>query len=199
MDITRRRHAVLLALALTVGSASLVGCVDQYTDDQPVAIESPTSATNSPAIAALEADPASIGPVTDADATPSPDDPSAVASAFVLSLVNRDRATDPLVWIARVQRWTTADLAGTFHGRGRTNVLGQTMDDRQVESVGSVVGIAPNACSVSTCHVSVVADETLIIDGHRLDERNFVSWELDLEHDDTRGWLVARVSFGTGS
>jgi len=199
MDISRRRDAVPLVLALIIGSGSLASCADQYTDASPVVIESPSTATTSPAIAAFEADPAPIGQVTDEGVTASSDDPASVAGAFVWSMVNRGRGTDPPEWIARVQRWTTADLAGSFNERGRANVLGYTMDDRQVEAVGSIVGIAVNACSGSRCHVSVVADETLIIDRHRLDERNFVSWELDLEHDDERGWLVARVSFGAGS
>jgi hypothetical protein len=124
--------------------------------------------------------------------------PVEVAEAFVTTLTNREPTESNDTWRLRWSRWATSAFAATWGADRGPDAYRVEVEGRRGLAVGMVVGSAVHGCDDSHCSVDVVADQTLVFDGHVINERNFVTWKLELRRE-TAGWRVDAVGFGAGS
>lgn len=220
VDTIEGRRDVADVLAATTVSAGVAGlvrlgttvsmtiafsgaCADTLTDAKPVPLSVTTrvESTTTPGVATpdLEAEPPAIVELPpDGDPIADPDDPVAVASALVMVLTNRRSDVAESSWHKRWSRLVTPALAVELD---RTGAHGAFAESRagNVVAIGVVVGSARRGSSSDSCQVIVIADETLLVNGHPVDERNFVSWQINMERSDASGWRASRIRFGTAS
>lgn len=181
--------------------ALCAACTDTLTDARPVPVSADTSAksTTTTRVDALDVEaepPATVELPPDGDPTADPEDPVAVATALVTVLTNYRNGVSESTWHDRWSRWVTPALAADLNDNGAHGTYFQVGRTGKVVAVGVIVGSARRACSNDRCQVIVLADETLLVDGQPLDERNFVSWQIDLERTNASGWRASRISFG---
>lgn len=180
--------------------AFCAACTDTLTDAKPVPVSADTSTKSPPAtrVGALDLEaepPAMVGLPPDSDPTADPEDPVAVATALVTVLTNHRNDVSESTWRDRWSRWAAPALAAELNGNGAHGTYFEVGRTGKVVAVGVIVGSARRACSNDRCQVIVLTDETLLVDGHPLDERNFVSWQIDLERTNASGWRASRIGF----
>jgi hypothetical protein len=124
-------------------------------------------------------------------------DPVAVAQTFVTVATNRKPYQAADSWRRNLRRWSTPD-AVDFTTAGGSALLDEEIASRGGQRIGSVVGSAVVSSTGGHAVVVVVCDETIVFNGQRLDEQNFVAWRLGLDLG-SEGWLVSSARLGEGS
>ena len=181
--------APLVAFLLVAGCGSRVGAT---TGDRP----EPTFIIGSSGIEPGEVAPAMPAP-DGMDQPVDRSDPAAVAKTFVTVATNRLPGEAIDRWKRELQLWSTPD-ALDLATVGGSEMLDEEIDSRGGRRIGSVVGYAVLSSTAGTAVVVVLCDETLVFDGLRLDEQNFVTWRIGLDRG-SGGWLVSSVGLGSGS
>jgi len=202
----KRSVAALVRIGTSISLSVAFGgaCTDSLTDANPVPLSATTSveSTRTTRVAApdLEAQPPAIVELPPDDyPTVDPNDPVAVATALVMVLTNRRSDVSTSTWHDRWSRLVTPALAADLDGSGAHGAYLEEGRTGNVVAIGVVVGSARRGTSSDQCQVIVLADETVLVDGHPVDERNFVSWQIDVERSEVFGWRASRISFGTAS
>jgi hypothetical protein len=192
-----RRAVIVFATASSLGVAAcsmttspeVVAAPSRSLSRAPGTTSEPASNLEPPLMVQVPSD---IDP--DADAA----NPVEVAEAFVTTLTNRAPTDSDAGWRQRWSRWTTPELSAAWGDDRGADAYRVEVEGRHGFAVGTIVGSAVYDCDDTHCSVDVVADQTLVLDGHALNERNFVTWRLKLRREGA-GWLVEAVAFGAGS
>jgi len=191
-----RRSAIVagIASALAVAACSVTTSPEVVTE--PSTSISGTLSTTSESAPQLEPPvmvrvPSYVDPPVDAA-------PLEVAEAFVTALTNREPAESNEGWRLRWSKWATSALSAAWGDDRGTDAYQLEVEGRHGRAVGIVVGSAVHDCDEAHCLVDVVVDQILVLDGHMLNERNFVTWKIELRREAAR-WLVDAVRFGAGS